>query len=232
MKGLGVSAVLTLGSIVLSSETYGEISAYIEDLPLYLLDYPFSGTEKPSPENIHRIGIERVAAYRDAFSKLFEMGHRKFLIDDNKAKMIAFREVAVRYSEPFDSRCVLSFQEGDFETGFASGVALSEEVLKKIELTGATVVSLHDDELAAGVVTGLLAAGVSIPESVSVLGFDNIDAAAHFRVPLSSIEIPTRRMVDVAVSAVCGETPLRGDVVMPGRLIMRDSISVLGQPRS
>ena len=67
MKGLGVAAVLALGSFKLTREIRGRISSY-SALPLYLIDYPFSGDENESPENVHRIGIEREIAYHNAFS--------------------------------------------------------------------------------------------------------------------------------------------------------------------
>jgi LacI family transcriptional regulator len=84
---------------------------------------------------------------------------------------------------------------------------------------------LHDDELAAGLVTALLDAGISVPNDISVVGFDNIDASAHFRVPLSSIDVPVRKMVDVALGDICGERVLKGDLVMDGRLILRNSVT-------
>ncbi|MCK5845753.1 MAG: LacI family DNA-binding transcriptional regulator [Victivallales bacterium] len=225
MKGLGVSAVLALGSLSMARRAYEEIAAYLKDLPLYLLDYPFTNVKEPSFPNVYRIGIERVSAYRAAFKKLFDMGHRRCLLDDNDAKITAIKDVVESDSLLFDENCVIHTPQSSFDSPFACGLEMAKEILGKLNSMNATAVSLHDDELAAGVISALLDAGVSIPGDVSIFGFDNIEAAAHFRVPLSSIEVPTREMVSLTANAVCGEKKLNGDVVLPGRLIMRASIS-------
>lgn len=225
MKGLGVAAVLALGSFTLTREIRGRISPY-SALPLYLIDYPFSSDESETIENVHRIGIEREVAYRNAFSTLFDVGHKAVLIDHNDAKLAAYVDLLSSRFPPFDESCVLSVPSGDYISNFEQGRAMLPEVLSKLKKNeDITAVSLHDDELAAGLVTALLDAGVSVPGDVSVIGFDNIDAAAHFRVPLSSIDVPVREMVDYALADVCGERPLKGDLVMDGRLILRDSVA-------
>lgn len=227
MKGLGVAAVLALGSLTFTREIREKMSPYTTGLPLYLIDYPFSGEDEAAPENVHRIGIERETAYVNAFTKLFEMGHKSILVDDHSVKLTAYAKVLSSLSKNFDESFVLSHPSGYYISSFERGRALLAEVMSKLKLNKEiTAISLHDDELAAGLVTALLDAGVSVPGDLSVVGFDNIDASAHFRIPLSTIEVPVRKMVDVAVSAVCGGETLKGegDVVMDGRLILRDSV--------
>ena len=225
MKGLGVAAVLALGSFNLTREIRGRISPYAA-LPLYLIDYPFSGDENETPTNVHRIGIEREVAYYKAFSILFDMGHKAVLLDDNDAKLAAYSNILSSHSQAFDDSCLISLPKGDFISNFEQGYAMLPEVLRKLEKNKElTAISLHDDELAAGLISALLDAGLSVPNDVSVVGFDNIDASAHFRIPLSTIEVPVRKMVDVAVSAVCGDESSKRDVVMDGRLVLRDSVA-------
>ena len=225
MKGLGVSAVLAFGSLELSSEIRGGIAAYLPELPLYLLDYPFYNSDDPPPENVRRIGIERVEAYRDAFDELFSMGHERFLLDDNDAKIAALKQVLRSRGGSFDERCVVFVPESRFSTPFKAGMELSTEIIGKIRSFGCTAISLHDDELAAGVMSALLDAGFAIPGDVSVIGFDNIAAAPHFRIPLTSIDVPVCDMVDLAVMEVCGEGKLEPDAILPGRLVRRASIA-------
>ncbi|NOY75695.1 MAG: hypothetical protein GXP32_07865 [Kiritimatiellaeota bacterium] len=55
------------------------------------MDYPFPGSRDPVSEHVYRIGIERETAYRNAFTKLFDMGHKTFLLDCNEAKLTAFQ---------------------------------------------------------------------------------------------------------------------------------------------
>jgi LacI family transcriptional regulator len=51
-----------------------------------------------------------------------------------------------------------------------------------------------NDELALGLLQGLLQLGLRIPEDISVVGYDDIDFAAAAIVPLTSIRQPSREM--------------------------------------
>ena len=79
------------------------------------------------------------------------------------------------------------------------------------------------DEIALGVVDGVRAAGLSIPEDVSVVGFDDAPAATPrglttVRQPLVEKGRTAGRML---LEAIAGERP--ADVELPTELVVRAS---------
>jgi LacI family transcriptional regulator len=77
--------------------------------------------------------------------------------------------------------------------------------------------------------------GLSIPEDLSVVGFDNIPEAAQTSPPLTTVDQSIQRMgfeaVRMLVSLIRGEagTPLR--VTLPTELVIRQSCAPPPRPR-
>jgi len=62
-----------------------------------------------------------------------------------------------------------------------------------------------NDLVALGVLQALTAAGVSVPDEIALIGYDDIDFAASAAVPLSSIRQPSRTMGATALSILIEE---------------------------
>ena len=67
-----------------------------------------------------------------------------------------------------------------------------------------TAIFASHDELAFEIHRVLREMGLRIPEDVSLAGYDNIDAAEHFRVPLTTVAQPFYKMGRVAASLLDG----------------------------
>src|SRR5438270_7879620 len=74
---------------------------------------------------------------------------------------------------------------GDFteESGFAAGRRLAELTPRP------TAVFASNDSMAVGVLASLTAAGVNVPEEMSVVGFDDIPIARYVNPPLTTIRV-------------------------------------------
>ena len=59
-----------------------------------------------------------------------------------------------------------------------------------------TAACFNDDEEAGFAMAHLASAGVHIPADLTVTGFDGLDIASAFVVPLTSVHIPVADMVD------------------------------------
>lgn len=66
--------------------------------------------------------------------------------------------------------------------GLASVLSIRNNILKI-----KTAVFVTNDNVAIGLITGLLELGISIPEQVSVVGYDDIKLASFCRVPLTTV---------------------------------------------
>jgi len=88
-----------------------------------------------------------------------------------------------------------------------------------------TALFCYNDTTALGAMRAARAAGLRIPEDLSVVGFDDIDLAPFFEPPLTTVAQPKRRMGETAVQMVL-ELLAGGSVedqVLPNELIVRGS---------
>jgi DNA-binding LacI/PurR family transcriptional regulator len=96
--------------------------------------------------------------------------------------------------------------------------------------SGPTAVFCYNDAIALGAMRAVRAAGLRVPQDLSVVGFDDIDLAAFFEPPLTTVAQPKREMGERAVQMVlqllAGDTDVP-DCVLPSRLVVRDSTRAL-----
>ncbi|KAA9090048.1 LacI family DNA-binding transcriptional regulator [Microbacterium radiodurans] len=109
----------------------------------------------------------------------------------------------------------------------ASGAALAGEMTAALRAAEPpTAVVVANDQMALGLMAGLAATGVTVPDDVSVVGFDDNPDAAYYRPALTTVRLDiageARRCIAELVDAT-GEIP---DTAVPGppRLIERSSV--------
>jgi DNA-binding LacI/PurR family transcriptional regulator len=225
LKGHGIGEVLVigLGGDRFTLKAIDEKSQYLKGIRVFFLDYNFSGTIK-SPASLYRIGINREAAYRDAFEYLYGLGHRRIALDGvpGGIKDRMYRQFIKKHALTALPEYHLALNAA--EDKFSAGEKLGPAVKRLRERWGVTAVSLHDDQAAAGLISALLDGGVRVPENLSVMGFDNIAAAAYFRVPLTTIDVPLSDMVDIALGDILEHKKVRTTTVLQGKLMVRASV--------
>lgn len=93
-----------------------------------------------------------------------------------------------------------SFYEvsGDFE--FASGYQAMQQLLR-LELPPEAVFACND-AMAVGVYRALHQAGLSIPEDVAVMGYDDIELARYLSPPLTTIQQPKDELGELAIDTL------------------------------
>jgi LacI family transcriptional regulator len=102
-----------------------------------------------------------------------------------------------------------------------------EKGLRRIRAAGVTAVITYNDLMAIGLLTACHDAGVSVPNDLSIIGFDDIFGSAFTSPPLTTIRTPLKQAGEEAVRRLIGET--RGHVepaFLPGlttQLIKRGS---------
>jgi len=104
------------------------------------------------------------------------------------------------------------------------GVAAADLALE----TGATAILCYNDLIALGVMSRLRARGVTVPDDISVVGFDDIGAASYVSPMLTTVAIPLTRAGHEATTML---EQLRSDgtdghpVRLPVELVVRESTS-------
>jgi DNA-binding LacI/PurR family transcriptional regulator len=111
---------------------------------------------------------------------------------------------------------------GPFPPTLAGGPAAAEEGIA----SGATALVAFNDLLAIGVLRRLEERGVAVPDTVSVVGFDDVFGADFCHPPLTTVATPSeeagRALVDVLLRDPAPEhVPER--IVLPSTLRVRDS---------
>lgn len=91
-----------------------------------------------------------------------------------------------------------------------------------------TGIVAYNDQIALGALHAIRLCGLSVPEDISVVGFDGIAMAAHFNPPLTTIDQPKYRMGQLAMQMIrrilAGDHPPEGGyTLMESPLVVRES---------
>jgi LacI family transcriptional regulator len=84
-----------------------------------------------------------------------------------------------------------------------------------------------NDEMAAGIIAGAAAQGVSVPKDLGVVGFDDTRVAQMIKPPLTTVRVPMSKMGATAIELLCQRIaePDRSPttVSLAAQLVVRDS---------
>ena len=159
-----------------------------------------SGNVQEQSEEIPSVNIDYEQAAYDAVNALIEKGHRKIgyvsgpeeepinSLKKNEGYKRALKEANISYNEDYVA-------EGDYT--YDSGIEAVQQLLKLEDRP--TAIFVGTDEMALGVIHGAQDEGVSIPEDIEVLGFDNTRLATMVRPQLSTVVQP---MYDIGAVAM------------------------------
>jgi DNA-binding LacI/PurR family transcriptional regulator len=157
------------------------------------------------------VGIDNARSAALAADHLLELGHRRLGIVALPEDMpIEPQDVVVRVRRGFAQR-VIGFLERAAEGGVErksvavvdagtnstdAGAIAARALLRRAKRP--TAVFAVSDVLALGVLTAAAELGLDVPGDVSVIGFDDIDEAAHSRPPLTTVAQDLREQGQVA----------------------------------
>jgi len=209
--GRRVRGIIVIGSQI--AQGYLEMS---ERLP------PITLTN--SPAYPYSVSCDNVTGAREAVEHLFNLGHRRIAFvgsrrsySSNQARMRGYWEVLLDHNLPVESDLVFE-QDGTLR----GGRAVAEDLLSCKPLP--TAVFCFNDMTAIGLLNALYERGVRVPEDLSVVGFDDVDFAAHFSPPLTTVRQPTdmmgRRLVHLLQDLIEGEDDVEPEM-LPTELVVR-----------
>jgi len=164
------------------------IGAMLAELAVPTCSIAPSGEQSSGPS----VGIDDRRAAREVTELLLAGGHRAiaFLTGaegrSTSMRRLAGFEDAVRHVE--DARPQVMVGDYSFRSGFEAGQTLLAQK------NGPTAVFASNDEMAAGVLVAAHKLGRSMPESLSVFGFDDSLIASAVWPPLSTVRQPMEEM--------------------------------------
>ena len=197
------------------------LASLLQDVRFYSVDYNF-----PMPENslldIYRLGINRDSIYIKLLTALFKAGKTPIACDENCISTEARRNLAGSGIEILP-KYILKMSDTPNDNRLEVGIELAGEVIGLIRAEKIRTVVLHDDKVAAGLIYGLLENGYSVPDDIAVVGFDNIDTANFFKVPLTTIELPVMENTVMVVESILSGKELPKVIESEAKIVWRDS---------
>lgn len=167
------------------------------------------------------VSVDHSLGARLAMSHLLELGHRSI---QHVAGPLGFFEAEARR---------MSYESALNEAGAAPPPVLigdwtaeSGYRASKAIASTTTAVFSANDQMALGLINGLIEGGRRVPEDVSVVGFDDVPEARFFRPALTTVRQDFERIGRVAVESLIRQ--IEGDqattvVALTPELILRDS---------
>ncbi|SDH21835.1 transcriptional regulator, LacI family [Leifsonia sp. 98AMF] len=168
---------------------------------------------------------DEVQGGRAATQLLIDSGHTRIAIINtttpspaHEGRLLGYREALEDAGIAFDPSLVfdaLPEQEGGYDS------------VDALLASGATAVFCHNDRVAMGLYDGLRRRGLSIPEDMAVVGFDNQEViAAHLRPPLTTVALPHYELGAKGVRMLLGVDDHRRDelVTVACPPVLRESI--------
>ncbi len=96
-----------------------------------------------------------------------------------------------------------------------------------------TAVFVGSDAMAIGAMRAIHEAGLRVPEDVSLIGFDDIQAAEYLTPPLTTVRVHTEFMGKTALSMLFErlkeERQIPKKTIVPTELVLRNSVSKVGK---
>jgi LacI family transcriptional regulator len=206
---------------VLGSDMISELSAL--GLPLVLVSGP------AGIGNVTMVNMDNVRAGEMAAQHLFDLGHRHIgfvssgdedTIADARDRSDGFlgRLAALGAPVPGDLIAPGSFNPHD-------GYDAALQILNRPDPP--TAIFAANDYSAMGTLRAAASLGISVPESLSVLGFDDVPEARTTTPPLTTIRNPSvamgKQAADLLIAQIAGEPAAPKIHLYPPELVIRES---------
>ena len=187
------------------------LSSPVTDAPAVLAELERRGIPfvRISPGTNHALTssvfMDDVQAADDMTTHLINEGHKRigFIVGHpnhmaSDQRLFGYRRALDRAGVAFEPNLV---QSGLFD--FASGAAAAEALLSLSEPP--TAIFASNDDMAAGVLAVAHRKDISVPDALSVAGFDDTELASAVWPPLTTIRQPTRDLAFTAAGLLFSE---------------------------
>jgi LacI family transcriptional regulator len=187
-------------------------------------------------DRVPYVDVDNVGGARMAVEHLIRLGHRRIGIITGRLDMThgqdrlsGYKDALQAHHMPLDEDLIA---EGDYSE--SSGMTAMHQLLD----AAPTAAFVCSDSMAIGALKALHEVGLSVPQDMALVGFDNVPLAAAMQPPLTTIRQPIERLgalaVDVLISML-GSPPDASapaqKIVLSTELVIRQSCGALqGSP--
>ena len=159
---------------------------------------------------------------------LLQLGHRRicFLLGPPNLRasfdrLEGYKSALSKFEIPFDPALVLA-SEFTFDGGYTVTRRLLEDAVLR-----PSAIFAGNDEAAYGVIFAAHELGVSIPEQLSICGFDDLTMSKNIWPGLTTVHQPAEEFVEIAtrqlIQQLKNQTAMLNQILIPSRLVIRRS---------
>jgi LacI family transcriptional regulator len=170
----------------------------LETLVVYNYNFGYPEWDELLKEKgIHMIGINREKVFNEIGTFLKELGHEKAalpqLYRQHQASLFAQMEQGLRSA---GMEVFFTLPDPHIKYGNPDYFPrMVEGIIKGMKEQGITAACFGDDDYAGHAMAELAERGVRVPDDITVTGFDGMEHAALFSIPLTTMKVPVREMV-------------------------------------
>lgn len=195
------------GIIVVASHLFDHYRRYFDriEVPIVMID------EQEPAGVIHAVAVDDLRGARLAVEHLLGLGHRRigYVGVTNRPKSNKYRLKG--YEDALNAAGITPDPTLVFTSTIEDHAKRGEASLEPLWAAGATAVFCYNDMTAVGLLSACYKRGLSVPDDLSVIGFDDIDTAAYTIPPLTTIHQPRlelgRRAMQMILDLLAGQTP-------------------------
>ena len=205
------------------SDLRGFMNPHSYNTPFVLLDRPFPHLRA------NFVGTDDCAGGRLATDHLIGLGCKRLAyigspdLGPEAERYRGFREALRGHSITMRQDLVLSRTDDDIDDSV--GYKMMQQLLKLRSKPDG--VFCHNDVIAIGAMKATVDAGLSIPEDIAFIGFDNVRYAKHLQIPLSSVDQSTGKLGEAAAQLALDLIAKKGtkprSILLSPTLVPRES---------
>jgi len=188
-----------------------------------------NGCEYSPDIGVPSVHIDNAAAGCDAIEHLIGLGHRDIgVVTGPHVSPISRDRLAgaMQAAERHGLRDRLKVRVGDYSAQSAA------DHVPDLVAQGVTGLFCFSDEMAMGAISAIRQAGLTCPNDISVVGFDDLPLARFFQPGLTTIAQPKGRIghraVELLVNILRGGESLVSQITLPHELVIRSSTRAIG----
>ena len=187
-----------------------------------------------SEGNSGDIGFDNYLAGQTAVNYLLSLGHLKFALisgalEGNQRASRRYLGILETIASNGGQLMRNNIKEADYT--FQAGYDATLELLNS--RPDFTALICGNDYLALGAISALRERGLEVPESMSVIGFNNSDFSPFINPPLTTVSFPSAEIgmhaAELLVNLSKGKITIPKSLTLPTQLIIRESCKELKQ---
>jgi len=171
---------------------------------------------------------DKLAAY-DITNYFINIGHEKIAVISGVIDSLATRERLQGYKKALMDNNLLYnpdyIKTGDWE--FESGFSAFKKILSQHKEPPTAIFAMND-LMAAGAIEAAFRLGYSVPDDLSIIGFDNREFSRFYKPRITTMDLPLSKMgirsAGILIDIINGKKVRKKSYKIKCRLIKRDSV--------